>query len=120
MENRRYIGALVAAALLFLPTDGFTQVVNGNFDSLSVGWVVDAVLDSSVVFTSVPVGFGGIPWSHVETLAPCGDHTLMLRLRVTPGNNAWAACLDNVSALCGQFVPVVPTTWGRIKALYGP
>ncbi|MBU0755274.1 MAG: hypothetical protein KJ645_09050, partial [Planctomycetes bacterium] len=59
------------------------------------------------------------PWTTITVTQPCGTQVLGLGLVVQSGNHGWAACFDNVTAVCEPGVNGSQSTWGRIKSLYG-
>ncbi len=66
---------------------------------------------------SIWLTWGGMPVSGEKAVANFDEDSVTMA--VEAGNNDWAACYDNVSAVCEPGVDNSPNTWSEIKSLYG-
>ena len=77
---------------------------------------VQVYVDGALRFQSPELAL--IEWTHISLALECGRHEIRLCLNVDPINNGILVRFDNVTAMCEQGVPAIPSTWGKLKALY--
>ena len=87
-----------------------------TFDAAIFSGRLQVYLDDQLLFETPQADV--IDWTTLGFSTECGVHTLRLCLDVDPGNNAWIGRFDNVRAECMSPLPVEPTSWGHVKAVY--